>query len=92
FGWEVVQALVSYNRKGRPHFREVDVSTEKRGMVPTDTVYGVVEKKIECPNCHGTAKGRRMIKEGKECLIYTCGSCGKQFDEEDLITIEMEQH
>ena len=92
FGWEVVQALVSYNRKDRPHFREVNVSTEKRGIAPTDTVYGAVEKKIECPNCHGTAKGRRLIKEGKECLIYTCGSCGKQFDEEDLITIEMEQH
>ncbi len=91
-GWEGVQTLVSYNRKDRPHFRDVNVSTEKRGQPPSDTVYGVVEKKIRCPNCHGSASEAKILKDGKESMGYACRGCGKEFNEEDLINIEMEKH
>lgn len=90
-GWEGVQALVSYNRKDRPHFRETNVSTEKRGSPPTDTVYGVVEKTIRCPNCHGTAKERKISRAGGEETGYVCSSCRKEFSQDDLINIEMEE-
>lgn len=40
--WDVVQTLVSHNRKDRPHFRECRVSTEKRGIPPVDNLYGVI--------------------------------------------------
>ena len=38
--WEVVQALVSLNRKGRPGSLAPDVSLEKRGTPPPDNNYG----------------------------------------------------
>jgi len=41
-GWEVVQTLVSFNRKEKPHFRECTVSVERRGIPPSDNQYGVV--------------------------------------------------
>ena len=91
-GWEVVQALVSYSRKDRPPIQEVNVSTEKRGAPPTDTVYGVVEKSIRCPNCHGTAKEKKTLREGTEYVRHECASCGKEFNTDDLINIEMEKH
>ncbi|TEU05343.1 MAG: HD domain-containing protein [Candidatus Aminicenantes bacterium] len=40
--WDVVQTLVSHNRKDRPHFRECRVSTEKRGIPPADNLYGII--------------------------------------------------
>ncbi len=40
--WEVVQSLVSHNRKDKPHFEECRVSTEKRGIPPADSLYGVI--------------------------------------------------
>jgi len=40
--WELVQALVSHNRKDKPHFGECTVSTEKRGAPPADNLYGVI--------------------------------------------------
>ncbi|MBA7549198.1 hypothetical protein ES705_41674 [subsurface metagenome] len=40
--WDVVQTLVSHNRKDRLHFRECRVSTEKRGIPPADNLYGVI--------------------------------------------------
>lgn len=39
-GWEVVQALVAHNRKGKPHFSDCSVSIEKRGVIPPNNVYG----------------------------------------------------
>ncbi len=87
-GWEGVQALVSYNRKDRPHFKEVNISSEKRGTAPEDTVYGVVEEKIKCPNCRGTAYELKTVKEGKDFLTYECRSCGKEFTQEDLLNLE----
>jgi HD-GYP domain-containing protein (c-di-GMP phosphodiesterase class II) len=39
--WEVVQSLVAYHRKGKPHFTECKVSIDKRGIPPPDNVYGI---------------------------------------------------
>jgi HD-GYP domain-containing protein (c-di-GMP phosphodiesterase class II) len=41
--WEVVQALVAQNRKGKPHFGECNVSLEKRGAPPPGNMFGVTE-------------------------------------------------
>ena len=40
--WEVVQALVSHNRRDKPHFGECRVSAEVRGSPPADSLYGVI--------------------------------------------------
>ena len=91
--WEVVQCLVSHNRKDRPHFQECQVSTEKRGTPPADNLYGViVEKEIKCPNCHGSSTRKKTYKAGVEYISYECRNCGKEFDEDDLINIEMDEH
>ena len=42
--WEVVQALVSHNRRDKPHFGECKVSAEVRGSPPADSLYGVIVK------------------------------------------------
>jgi HD-GYP domain-containing protein (c-di-GMP phosphodiesterase class II) len=38
--WNVLQALVSLNRKDKPDFRNFEVSLEKRGTPPPDNSYG----------------------------------------------------
>jgi hypothetical protein len=38
--WEVVQALISLNRKSRTGFGLQDISLEKRGTPPQDNNYG----------------------------------------------------
>ena len=38
---EVVRALVGFNRKSHPCFRDCEVSQERRGIPPSDNVYGV---------------------------------------------------
>jgi len=40
--WEVVQALVAHNRKGKPHFAECSVSLDKRGVTPPNNLYGIL--------------------------------------------------
>jgi len=40
--WEIVQALVSVNRKDRPHYSECAVSLDKRGTPPSDNAYGII--------------------------------------------------
>ena len=40
--WEVVQALVAHNRKGKPHFSECNVSLNKRGVIPPNNSYGII--------------------------------------------------
>ena len=94
--WEVVQALVSHNRKDKPHFRETKVSDEKRGTPPANSVYGVIverdeKKEISCPNCRGSCKKIEGSEQGEKFTRYECRSCGKEFDEEDLLDIEMEK-
>jgi len=39
--WEVIHALVSCNRKDRPHYSECRISLEHRGGPPSDNLYGV---------------------------------------------------
>ncbi|OIP89932.1 MAG: hypothetical protein COS57_02380 [Syntrophobacterales bacterium CG03_land_8_20_14_0_80_58_14] len=39
--WEVVQALVAHNRKGKPRFTECSVSLDKRGVTPPNNLYGI---------------------------------------------------
>lgn len=40
--WEVVQVLVAYNRKDRPHYSECKISRVKRGSPPRGNMYGLV--------------------------------------------------
>lgn len=92
-GWEVVKALVSYNRKDKPPIQEVSVSTEKRGAPLKEELGRVlVEKQIECPNCHGSCKEKKSYKENTEYVKYECRSCGNEFDEDDLLNMEMDLH
>ena len=92
-GWDVVKALVSYNRKDRPSIQEVNVSTEKRSEpLREDLGRVVVEKQIECPNCHGSCKEKKSYKESIEYVKYECRSCGNEFDEDDLLNMEMDLH
>jgi HD-GYP domain-containing protein (c-di-GMP phosphodiesterase class II) len=91
--WEVVKTLVSHNRKDRPNFRECEVSTEKRGTPPADNLYGViVDKEMKCPNCHSTSIKKREPTEAREKISYECRGCGKEFDEDDLMNLEMDRH
>jgi len=41
-GWDVVQALISHHRKGKPSPEECMVSVEKRGKHPEENLYGIV--------------------------------------------------
>ena len=41
--WEGVKALISHNRRKKPHYSQVAVSIEKRGAPPLGSVYGVIE-------------------------------------------------
>ncbi len=88
--WDVVQTLVSYSRKGRPHFRECSVSTEKRGVILADDSYGITGNKMECPNCRGTAVEKKTLKDGKEYISFECRGCGKEFTQDDLLNLEMD--
>jgi len=91
--WEVVQTLISHNRKDRPPFRECKVSTEKRGTPPANNLYGViVNKEMECPNCHGSSIKKKATKDARERVRYECHGCGKEFDEDDLMNLEMDEY
>ena len=41
-GWDVVKALVAYNRKEKPKFSDCVVSDQKRGAPPQGNFYGVI--------------------------------------------------
>ena len=40
-GHDVVRALVGFNRKSHPCFRDCEISQERRGTPPSENVYGV---------------------------------------------------
>jgi HD-GYP domain-containing protein (c-di-GMP phosphodiesterase class II) len=42
FNWEIVRALVGYNRKVQTHYSETSISIEKRGTPPSDSCYGII--------------------------------------------------
>lgn len=44
-GWDVVKALISFNRENKPYFEEVEVGAEKRGTPPQKNLYGVFSNK-----------------------------------------------
>ncbi|MBU2497920.1 MAG: HD domain-containing protein [Proteobacteria bacterium] len=43
-GWEVVKALISHNRRSKPHYSACKVSDEKRGTPPADNLYGTIAR------------------------------------------------
>jgi HD-GYP domain-containing protein (c-di-GMP phosphodiesterase class II) len=45
-GWEILQALVSCNRKDRPHYSECHISLEKRGGPPDRNYHGVTVEAV----------------------------------------------
>ena len=49
-GWDVVKGLVSHNRKSHPPYRELTLSPEKRGIPPSNNVYGVVAEETDAKN------------------------------------------
>ena len=63
-----------------------------------------MEEKMTCPNCYSYSikkKERKKSKEpgtarlespDEENIIYECLSCGKVFDKDDLLNIEMEKY
>jgi DNA-directed RNA polymerase subunit RPC12/RpoP len=90
---EVVQTLISHNRKDKPHFKDINISQERRGKPPTDNLYGVTfGKDVECPNCHSSSVKKKVHKLGTEYISYECRGCGKEFDEDDLENIEMDKY
>lgn len=62
-----------------------------------------MEEKMTCPNCHSSSIKKKTGKKSKEALpprlhnpkeenvIFECLSCGKVFDRDDLLNIEMEE-
>ena len=41
-GMDVAKALIASNRSDRPHYKEIQLSAEKRGAPPENNVYGVI--------------------------------------------------
>ena len=48
--WEVVRALVAYNRRNKADLKDVRVSEEKRGASPPGNLYGVTGEEREGPH------------------------------------------
>lgn len=42
FGYDVIKVLLAHNRKSKPHYSEISISTKKRGTPPTDNLYGII--------------------------------------------------
>jgi HD-GYP domain-containing protein (c-di-GMP phosphodiesterase class II) len=40
--WEVVKLLIAYNRKEKPYYADIDLSSERRGTPPPQSFYGVI--------------------------------------------------
>jgi len=50
FSWNVVNALISCNRKAKPHHNQIEVSKEKRGKSPAGNNYGRFDEGIKNKN------------------------------------------
>ena len=46
-GWDVVKALITHNRKSKPHYQEITISADKRGTPPSYNVYGIIAEKTD---------------------------------------------
>ncbi|MBI4699285.1 MAG: hypothetical protein HY758_10400 [Nitrospirae bacterium] len=49
-GWDVVKALVAYNRKSKPSYHKCKVSKDKRGTPPSGNYYGVIADEKQIPD------------------------------------------
>lgn len=61
-----------------------------------------MEEKMTCPNCYSSSIKKKIRNTSKKPgtsrlenpeegnIIYECLSCGKVFDEDDLLNIEMD--
>ena len=54
-GWDVVKALIAHNRKTKPDYRKIKLSSKKRGIPPPHNVYGMIaeEEKPDSKNGSG---------------------------------------
>ncbi|HXX35548.1 MAG TPA: HD domain-containing phosphohydrolase [Thermodesulfobacteriota bacterium] len=46
-GWDVVKALIAHHRKSRPSYKEITISTERRGTPPAYNVHDVLEDETD---------------------------------------------
>jgi putative two-component system response regulator len=46
-GWDVVRTLIAHNRKSLPHYGEITLSAEKRGISPSYNVYGMIAEETD---------------------------------------------
>lgn len=46
-GWLALKVLVAFNRSSRPDFLNCEVSLDRRGLAPTNNVYGMRAEEIE---------------------------------------------
>ncbi len=46
-GWDVAKAIIARNRKSNPHYKEITISTEKRGTPPSYNVYGMIAEETD---------------------------------------------
>ena len=65
---------------------------------------GMMEEKMTCPNCYSYSIKKKAGKKSKEAgtarvenpdeknIIYECLSCGKVFDADDLLNLEMDKY
>lgn len=63
-----------------------------------------MEEKVTCPNCYSHSIKKKTGKKSKtpgisrlenpedKNIIYECLSCGKVFDEDDLLNMEMDKY
>jgi len=40
--WKVVKALIALNRSAKPHYKNCEISREKRGIPPPKNLYGII--------------------------------------------------
>jgi HD-GYP domain-containing protein (c-di-GMP phosphodiesterase class II) len=40
---DIIKALIARNRGSKPHYKDVSISTEKRGIEPKGNLYGIIE-------------------------------------------------
>ena len=40
--WKVVKALIALNRSAKPHYKNCEISSEKRGIPPPNNLYGII--------------------------------------------------
>lgn len=44
-GWDLVKSLIAHNRMSKPHYREITISAEKRGPLPSHNFHGIIAQR-----------------------------------------------